>query len=235
MAPIYQYNLHSYNITANRPLTDKHLHTLGAAFGDSRESGYEALQGRKPLTCIELENIGPAVVKHYRRGGLIRWVNRGSYLKLGKTRPQREFEFLETVGRLGIAAPEPLAWVTKGGYCYRGWLAMRHIDHMGNLVDVCRENPSRAKAAMAEMSSQIELLLRHKVFHVDLHPGNIILTKDGKIYITDWDKGRFYRGTRQQLKARLGSRWQRAVEKYGLPEFLLHMMDTALAADGVQG
>lgn len=229
MLATHRYEIDSYRVTANRPLTADHLDILAAAFEDSGEARAENLHGRKPLTRIDLEDIGAAVVKHYRRGGLLRRVNRRIYVRCGKTRPCQEFEFLEAVGRLGIAAPQPLAWVTKGAFFYRGWLVMRRIDHVGNLVDACRQDRSLAKAAMGEMSTQIGLLLRHNVFHVDLHPGNIVLTRNGGLYITDWDKGTFYSGGRQKLIGKYRARWNRSVEKYALPDFLRQMMDAALA------
>ena len=44
----------------------------------------------------------------------------------------------------------------------------------------------------------------------------------------DFDKGRIYRGSREKLKDRYIARWQRAVAKHGLPEFLAGMMQEEL-------
>jgi 3-deoxy-D-manno-octulosonic acid kinase len=72
------------------------------------------------------------------------------------------------------------------------------------------------------------LLIQHRILHVDLHPGNVIMDAAGKVYLLDFDRGKVYHGDRQKLKNRYLTRWQRAVNKHGLPEFLAEMLRAGL-------
>ena len=58
------------------------------------------LGGRTSLTPAKLNGIGSVVIKHYRRGGLLRYFIKQRYLKLGKTRAQIEFKLLQVVRNL---------------------------------------------------------------------------------------------------------------------------------------
>ena len=81
---------------------------------------------------------------------------------------------------------------------------------------------------MQSVTAQISALIENRILHVDLHPGNVVVDRTGKVYLLDFDKGRVYRGNRQELKKRYMSRWQRAIRKHALPEMLNDMLRTGL-------
>lgn len=81
---------------------------------------------------------------------------------------------------------------------------------------------------MASVITQISSLIQNQILHVDLHPGNVVADTAGTVYLLDFDRGKVYHGTRQQLKNRYRTRWQRAVNKHGLPKILTEMMQNGL-------
>ena len=77
---------------------------------------------------------------------------------------------------------------------------------------------------MESVIEQILLLIQNGILHVDLHPGNIVIDGDNQVFLVDFDKGKIYQGNREKLKNRYLSRWQRAVNKHGLPNMLNEML-----------
>ena len=186
------------------------------------------LGGRGAVAQATIKGIGPVAVKQYNRGGLVRHVVKSKYLKWGGTRSLKEFEILQTVRNLGINAPEPLVWVYRGILVYSAWLVMRQITASQTLAQLSLENEDLAGRAMASTVDQIMTLVKNRILHVDLHPGNVIVDPEDTVYLLDFDKGRIFRGSRQQLQERYFARWKRAVVKHGLPAMLIDRMRTGI-------
>lgn len=186
------------------------------------------LGGRGAVSRASIDGIGSVAVKQYHRGGWIRHVVKNKYLKWGGTRGLKEFEILQTVRNLGINAPEPLVWVCRGNLVYSAWLVMRHITESQTLAHLSRENEDLAGRAMKSTVAQMMTLVQNRILHVDLHPGNVIVDPEGKVYLLDFDKGRIFRGNRQQLQERYFARWKRAVNKHDLPALLIDRMQIGI-------
>ncbi len=210
-------------------LTESQLRPLTSLLHDLESTEMAALGGRTAVTPARLDGIGAVVIKHYRRGGMLRHFTKRRYLKLGKTRAQREFELLDAVAKFGINVPQPIAFVYQGAAFYRAWLITREIQRPVSLAGLSLQDEEKSGRVMESVIKQISALIQHQVLHVDLHPGNVIVDPDGKVYLLDFDKGKVYHGDRQKLKNRYLTRWQRAVNKHGLPEFLTEMMQTGLS------
>jgi 3-deoxy-D-manno-octulosonic acid kinase len=209
-------------------LTDSQLATLAGLFQDPGPIGVSVLGGRTSTTPAQLDGLGSVVIKHYRRGGLLRYIIKHRYLKFGKTRAQREFELLDIVGTLGINIPQPIAYAHRGHLFYRAWLVTREIHQPVSLSCLSLQDEKKTKAAMASVIEQVVSLIQNDILHVDLHPGNVLVDATGKVYLLDFDKGTVYYGNRQKLINRYLSRWQRAVNKHGLPKMLTEMMQNGL-------
>jgi predicted Ser/Thr protein kinase len=71
---------------------------------------------------------------------------------------------------------------------------------------------------------------------VDLHPGNVLVTPENRLYLIDFDKARTTPVNRRRLREKYIRRWQRAVLKYRLPAFLNTILDnrTADTAAGLE-
>lgn len=186
------------------------------------------LSGRTGPVFAEMPGAGAVVIKHYQRGGLIRHLNKDRYLRIGKTRPRREYEMLEAVRRLGVSSPEPLLWAVRGRPFYRAFLVTRRIKDHRSLSDLGLGEPESCRTAVEKTAGQIRLLIENRIHHVDLHPGNVLLDGEGRVHIIDFDKARRVSWDREKLRDAYVGRWKRAVEKYALPGFMTDQLIAGL-------
>jgi 3-deoxy-D-manno-octulosonic acid kinase len=218
----------SYHFGFSLNLTESQLRPLTGRFHDSDSTGVAVLGGRTAATPAQLDGIGAVVIKHYRRGGLLRYFIKRRYLKLGKTRAQREFELLAAVAEFGVNVPQPIAFAYSGHLFYRAWLITREIRQPLSLADLSLQDEDKTGRVMASVIKQVSSLIQNHILHVDLHPGNVVADNAGKVYLLDFDKGKVYHGNRQKLKNRYLTRWQRAVSKHGLPIILTELIQKNL-------
>ena len=181
-------------------------------------TGREVLSGRRAVRFAELPETGPVAVKTYARGGLIRHVLRDRYLYTGNSRPGIEFNLMSLARKAGINAPRPIAYVTRGKLFYRGWLITRQIQANESFAALCSDQRERAIKLKPLVCKSIQRLVEKRIFHVDLHPGNVLIDREDIHYIIDFDKACFYSGSRESLAEKYRRRWKRAVKKHGLPE-----------------
>lgn len=225
---MYTRTVDSYHFGFTLNLTEPQLRTLAGFFRHRDPAGVPVLGGRTSVAPLQLDGIGAVVVKHYRRGGLIRHLVKGRYFRIGKTRSQREFEQLSIARALGINAPQPIAYAHRGGLLYSAWLAARAVEEPITLARLSLQNADEARRAAASAVEQIALLIQNNVLHVDLHPGNVVVDNCRRVYLVDFDKAGAYRGSRENLKCRYIRRWQRAVVKHRLPQFLAEILQRKL-------
>jgi 3-deoxy-D-manno-octulosonic acid kinase len=220
--------IESYHFGFSLNLTESQLRTLTDFFQEPAPVGNSGLDGRNATSPVQLDEIGSVVIKHYRRGGLMRYFIKHRYLMFGKTRAQREFELLGLVETLGINVPQPIVYAHRGRLFYRTWLVTRQIHQSMSLARLSLQDQKKAGLAMQSVIEQISSLVQNHILHVDLHPGNVVVDRAGKVYLLDFDRGRVYYGNRQKLRNRYVARWQRAVAKHGLPKILTEMMQNGL-------
>lgn len=184
--------------------------------------------GRAAVTTTEIDGLGPVVIKPYMRGGIIRHIIKSHYLKFGKPRSQVEFESISELRKLGISAPEPLAYAYRGFPLYRAWLITREIQNARTLAEVDCGDISRVAGIMKKVIDQIHKLAGCGFIHVDLHPGNVLVDGDDSIYIIDFDKGRRSMLKTEKLYGVYYRRWRRSIVKHQLPEILDDMLREGL-------
>lgn len=219
----------SYRFGFSLNLTELQLRTLAGLFHHpTKASGVSILGGRTSVTPAQLDGIGPVVIKYYRRGGLMQYVIKNRYLKLGQTRSQREFELLQTVGNLGLNVPEPIAYAHRGRLLYQAWLITRQINEPLSLAQLSLNDEKRTRQVMTSVIEQIKRLIDNGIWHVDLHPGNVVIDRKDRVFLLDFDKGHVYHGDKNKLQDRYIRRWRRAVSKHGLPEILTEMLGSGL-------
>jgi 3-deoxy-D-manno-octulosonic acid kinase len=186
------------------------------------------LGGRSQSCVYQLTGIGRIFVKHYSHGGLLRSVTAGRFVACGKARSQIEFEMLERVRALGVNAPKPLAIIKRGAIVYGTWLVMEELVDARTLVEIQRDDVEELHRAMNAFAEQLMLLIRNRVLHVDLHPGNVLVTPDGTVHVVDFDKAHYFKGSAQALRDLYLRRWRRAVIKHGLSPVLSEMISLTL-------
>jgi 3-deoxy-D-manno-octulosonic acid kinase len=177
---------------------------------------------------MDITGLGRVFVKHYSHGGVLRAVTGGRFLAMGVPRSRVEFEMLEQVRELGVHAPQPYAFVRKGSLVYGTWLVMEELSGARNLVDVQREDSDELHRVMTALGEQMVILIRNRIFHIDLHPGNVLVTPPGLVYIVDFDKAHIFNGSASALRDLYLRRWRRAVIKHGLSPVLSEMMSLML-------
>ena len=211
---------HSYHFGSPSDITDQQLKQLIRFFNLPKDTIDSTLGGRTSITVAPLEGLGSVVIKYYRRGGVIRYLFKKRYLKCGKTRCQVEYELLKKVRSLGINAPEPVAFAYRGRLFYQCWLVTREIQDHQTLAQISRSNEEQTRMVMKEVVKQVSILIKNKIFHVDLHPGNVIVNNQNQVYLLDFDKASIFPGHKNDLRTRYLRRWNRAIQKHELPEML---------------
>lgn len=179
-----------------------------------------ALGGRGTLTVFNDHNHRKVSIKPYLRGGVLSLVNRSLYLDVGgKSRAQLELEWLANMPRLGVNTPEPLFYVKKEGPgIYKCWMGMYFLEETVPFIDIIRKDFIKAYYIMPLVCQQVANLIMGNVWHVDLHPGNILVTGDNHVDILDFDRASFFQNKDPKaLAEKYISRWQRAAKKYKLP------------------
>lgn len=223
---MHQINTYdSYHFGSPSHIANQQLKQLIRLFNLPKHTINSALGGRTSITAVRLEGIGYVVIKHYRRGGAIRYLIKQRYLKCGKTRCQNEYELLQKVRSLGINAPEPIAFAYRGHLFYQCWLVTREIKDHQTLVQISFSNEEQARMVMKEVVKQVSMLIKNKILHVDLHPGNVIVDNQNRVYLLDFDKGGVFSKGKNILRDRYLRRWNRAIQKHGLPEMLSEVND----------
>jgi len=201
-------------------LSEDQLQELLAHFRTQKSAEASISGGRAPVVTAEIEGLGPVVIKQYMRGGIMRFVLKNRYVKCGKTRSQVEFESMHKLRRLGIRAPEPVAYAYRGFPLYFAWLITREIKNSCTLAQLSCQDITRVSCIMEKVIEQIDRLIACRFLHVDLHPGNILVDGDDNIYIIDFDKGHLSSAKKEKLYKVYYQRWRRAIVKHQLPKIL---------------
>lgn len=211
------------------PLPDGEIRDLVASLERPRDASEatSVLGGRSSVWLHHVPSIGSTVVKEFRRGGMLQVFRRRHYLRVGTTRPDREFDALRLARAVGVNAPEAIGSFVKGSRFYRGWLVTRYIEGR-SLVAVAATQPELIPDVMAQVSWQVLLLIRHRIAHVDLHPGNVLVDGRNAPFLLDFDRAVMFDKSPEELREQYHVRWTWAVAKHGLPELLSELFTRGL-------
>ncbi|HET9678964.1 MAG TPA: 3-deoxy-D-manno-octulosonic acid kinase [Gammaproteobacteria bacterium] len=165
------------------------------------------------------KQLGFWVLRHYRRGGLPGKVLRDSYLWAGNacSRPFAEWRLLASLYQQGLPVPQPVAArIQRTALWYQGDIITRRLSarSWSGLLQGTQD---------AERWQAVGACIRRfhnaGVWHADLNAHNILLDEHGKVYLIDFDRGRFRAGTGWQadnlarlarsLEKILGAEWVR--------------------------
>jgi 3-deoxy-D-manno-octulosonic acid kinase len=209
-----------YRVGTRYNFGDDQKRQLLAIIEARSERTTRVLNGRGNVLHTEIAGVGKVVVKRYMRGGLLRYLIRKTYFRHGMTRAEREFLLLEQVRGLGVNAPEPIAFAHRGILFYDAWLVTREIQSPRNLAELSLSDEDAIVKYVPEIIRQISILIRNGIFHVDLHPGNVVVDDSHRVHLLDFDKAHRFNGTPNALRDAYLVRWRRAVIKHHLPESL---------------
>lgn len=186
--------------------------------------------GRARHPVVALPDGARAVVRRYRRGGAVRFLNRATYL--GGHRAFDELRATERARGGGVRVPEVLAATERRGVVgYAAWLATRLIPGAVESAAWLRGASAGARRAFfAEAGRQVARMHAAGVAHPDLNLRNLLVvgsgdeaaSDDGRrgiaVWVIDFDRARLFDGPvpperREADLARLG----RSATKLGLP------------------
>ncbi len=151
------------------------------------------------------------VLRHYRRGGLVRHLVADLYpgLRPDGSRSFREWRLLAELWRLGLPVPRPVAAAFRPcGLLYRADLVTCQLHATRSLSSLVRQPVDN------EVWSRVGLTLRRfhdaQVFHADLNAHNILLD-ERQAYLIDFDRGAIRSG--QAWKQANLARLKRSLDK----------------------
>jgi 3-deoxy-D-manno-octulosonic acid kinase len=161
---------------------------LDEAYWRARGTVSRPVGGRGSALRVETA-AGPAILRHYRRGGFIARFNRDRYWWQGEaaTRPFREFELLQLMRERGLPVPAPLAAAFhRAGPWYRGDLLTAEIADASTLAQRIAGTPSEIDWPL--VGRTIARFHAAGFPHPDLNAHNVLLAAGG-CHLVDFDRG----------------------------------------------
>lgn len=142
--------------------------------------------GRNAAWFVQIEGVA-AVLRYYKRGGLIAKVIRSSYFWLGaeRTRSWAEYGVLLHLYNSGVAVPLPLAaqWKKQLG----GYKAAILVARIPQALPIAHQLEKTSPKAVAFAVKQMH---DAGVWHADLNVFNILKDESDRIYLIDFDRAR---------------------------------------------
>ena len=142
------------------------------------------------------------VLRHYRRGGLPGkfLTDQFWYSGLANTRAWRELNLLLQLRELNLPVPAPVAArVKKSGLVYRSDIVLEKIPDAQDVHTVLLKQNLREET-WQNIGKTIALFHRFQVFHHDLNIHNVMLDKDNKVWLIDFDKCGIKKGDKWKNK-----------------------------------
>lgn len=161
----------------------EYWHTQGKVIGSA--------QGRGTTWFVQTEQL-PAALRHYYRGGLFGKLVQDHYwfTQWYKTRSFAEFQLLQHLVDAGVNVPMPIAArAIKHTVCYQADILTQKIEGAEDLVSILQKK-HLDKSTYQAIGHQVWLLHNANVNHTDLNIHNILIDKDNKVWIIDFDKCR---------------------------------------------
>jgi 3-deoxy-D-manno-octulosonic acid kinase len=160
---------------------------------------------------------GPAVLRHYRRGGAMARLSRDHYLwtRGERTRSFREFTLLAELRGLDLPVPAPLAarYERTDPLRYRADILIARIPGTLTLAQLVPGVLDDA-ATMDALGRVLGRFHRLGVHHADLNAHNLLRDADGQWWVIDFDRGERRDPDPAWWETRL-ERLQRSLRKVG--------------------
>jgi 3-deoxy-D-manno-octulosonic acid kinase len=180
-----------------------------ADFDSAVRAVHQSLRAGRGAVQFVLTSAGPAVWRHYQRGGLIRHVLGDRYLFRGasQTRCRRELELLHKLRALHLPVPEPLAArYQRSTWFYRADLLMRAIEDSCSLAQQLQQAP--ADIDWLDLGQVLARFHRVGADHRDLNAHNVLRDATGRFFIIDWDGCALRNGSTEAWWKLLLRRWR---------------------------
>lgn len=167
-----------------------YLSTPTSALFDPENNQLQAqpvTQGGRNAAWFIVCDQQPAVLRHYKRGGLIAKIISQSYFWTGaaQTRSWAEYAVLLHLRNSLVAVPEPIAaWWQRQGFFYRAAIIVARIP---NALPIAHQLETTCAKAVALV---VKKMHDAGVWHADLNVFNILIDDQQCIYLIDFDKAK---------------------------------------------
>lgn len=152
-----------------------------------RDAVVAELGGRGQALALD-SPLGPAVLRVYHRGGMVRHFSASSYVYTGadRTRPFAEWRVNRRLLDAGLPVPEPLAAAFEHhGPLYSGALLTRRIPDAEPLPEAAGRMRS---ADWKNLGKLLGKAARAGLRHPDLNANNILMDANGDFWLLDFDR-----------------------------------------------
>jgi len=156
---------------------------------------------------------GPAVLRRYLRGGLVRHFNRSRFLYTGleRTRPWREWQLTRELWLAGLPVPQALAAaVERYGPMYQGALLTARIEGARTLSETATD---LGTADWRRLGALLSDFAEAGLVHPDLNAGNVLIDQRDAFWLIDFDRATL--SDRQGPKQAMLKRLLRSLNKLG--------------------
>mgnify|MGYP006421682893 CR=1 FL=1 len=191
-----------------------------AALAAAGHTGASGTAGRG-ATVLFAADDRRLVLRHYRRGGLVRHLSDDLYLRTGlrNSRPWRELALLTRLHAGGMPVPRPIAArvapTAALSPLYRGDLVTEYLPGTRTLAEALRNGPLDT-ATWPQIGVTIARFHALAVDHADLNAHNLLLDEADNVYLIDFDRvrlrlrprGRWCHGNLARLHHSLGKLWR---------------------------
>lgn len=167
-----------------------------------------------PLDGREGEHV---VVRVYHHGGALRWLFRTLFLD--RNRSFRELALLERIAQLGVPTLKvvgALAWKVLPGLYRHALVTVQERGARDLLTFLLEEErPRERRKVLEEAGRVVRRLHDFHVAHADLHPGNILVTREGarRVLIIDLDQSEIRPALDRAARVRGLARLERFLRK----------------------
>jgi 3-deoxy-D-manno-octulosonic acid kinase len=157
--------------------------------------------------------FGPAVLRHYLRGGFAARFSRNRHLwrGVGRIRSFDEFRLLRELLRRRLPVPRPIAAIYwREGLFYRAGILLERLQGVTSLAD--RAAAAGNAAPWKEAGQMIARIHRAGLDHADLNAHNLLFEDSGRGWVIDLDRSQLLIPATQWREANL-ARLQRSLLK----------------------
>ena len=157
-------------------------------------------QGRGTTYFIDSGNAR-LVLRHYRRGGLIRKLSEDGFIFTGlsRTRPYQELTLLKKMRDWQLPCPTPIGGrVQRHGLTWQGDILTERI---ANATDAHQRLLKMELTAIEwrHIGATIKRFHQRQIYHHDLNIHNIMLDSEGQAWLIDFDKCALKRGEKWKI------------------------------------
>lgn len=151
--------------------------------------GEEVASGRGGARRMTLPGGKVVYVRHYLRGGLMRFFVKDLFL-LRPPRPVRELEVTEAARAAGCRVPIVHAVaVEERGPWYRGWIVTSAIEGARAFIDVLLAADGAERGRLLSAAGRaIRELHDAGVYHPDLNGHNLLIDAASQVAVIDFDR-----------------------------------------------